>query len=89
MLSISAMLAKNNVDNFKNRDYREFKVELEQKITDASQRGSEFVFVSIPDTIDKTRMLIEIEESGYSVSVDNLGEYKISWANPDVNDLKI
>jgi len=76
------MLAKNNVDNFKNRDYREFKVELEQKITDASQRGSEFVFVSIPDTIDKTRMLIEIEESGYTVSVDNLGEYKISWANP-------
>lgn len=82
MLSINAMLAKNNVDNFKNRDYREFKVELEQKITDASQRGSEFVFVSIPDTIDKTRMLIEIEESGYTVSVDNLGEYKISWANP-------
>ena len=84
MLSISAMLAKNNVDNFKNRDYREFKVELEQKITDASQRGSEFVFISIPDTIDKTRMLIEIEESGYSVSVDNLGEYKISWANPEI-----
>ena len=78
------MLAKNNVDNFKNRDYREFKVELEQKITDASQRGSEFVFISIPDTIDKTRMLIEIEESGYSVSVDNLGEYKISWANPEI-----
>ena len=89
MLNVNALLARSNVDNFKNRDYREFKVSLEQKILDASQKGQEFVFVSIPPEVDTNRMIDEIKESGFDVTLDNIGEYKISWANPVVNEKQI
>lgn len=89
MLGVNALLARSNVDNFKNRDYREFKVSLEQKILDASQKGEEFVFVSIPTEVDANRMIEEIKESGFDVTLDNIGEYKISWANPVVNEEQI
>lgn len=89
MLGVNALLARSNVDNFKNRDYREFKVSLEQKILDASQKGEEFVFVSIPTEVDANRMIEEIKESGFDVTLDNIGEYKISWANPNVNEQQI
>lgn len=89
MLGVNALLARSNVDNFKNRDYREFKVSLEQKILDASQKGEEFVFVAIPKEVDTNRMIDEIKESGFDVTMDNIGEYKISWANPTVNEQQI
>ncbi len=83
MLNIHARLARSNVDNFKNRDYQEFKGVLEQKILDASQKGYEFVVVVIPTGLDHQRMIQEIVESEFEVSEDTQVEegyqIRVSW----------
>lgn len=93
MLSISALLAKNNVDNFKNRDYRNFKVDLEQAITDASQQGKEDISISIPENVDNGRMVQEIEESGFKVmqvpAPEGVFRIMVSWRNPSPDDVQI
>lgn len=88
MLNINADLARSNVDNFKNRDYQNFKRRLEQMILDESQRGNQSVIVSIPIEVDTQRLISEVTDSGFDVSGDIQEEsgytVEISWKIKEV-----